>query len=631
MAGPGNVNILLVDDQPSKLMSYEVVLGSLGERLFKASSVREALDILLRHDIAVILADVCMPEIDGFELARMLREHPRYKSTAVIFISAVNLSDDDLARGYELGAVDYVPVPVIPAILRAKVRVFVDLHRKTHELEALNAELEKRVDARTLELQEVVGRLAESEERLRLASTAAGFGTYDYNIADDRMHCSQHLKRLLGTDIKGDISLATFLDLVHVEDRPAVERAMSGDGGFDVAHREVEFRTSSPGGVKWLLDRGGAIGAGGQADGDARRTAGTILDITARKELEERQQLLIAELDHRVKNVMANVSAMARLSGRRAQSVDCFVKTLDGRLKSMAGVHALLSRRDWDCADLHELADMVLSPFRSAVVSNVEMSGPELRLPPRFAQDLALVLHELATNAVKHGALSHPDGKVLLNWGTKDGMATIVWKERDGPAVAAPTHRGLGLSLIEGALVDAGCSVSCRFEPTGLVWSMDGPFMDRGAPRHVRDFARHDARRTTRPASPARKSKLRILVVEDEPLLAMQLQADLEQAGHTVLGPAMSLATGLAIARECKVDAAVLDVTLGRETSAEIASVLIARSIPVAFTTGYTDVDMIPETLRGVPRLEKPVGVADILDVLEGLAAPAAATATLPA
>jgi CheY-like chemotaxis protein len=118
------VNILLVDDQPGKLLTYEAILGGLGENLLKATSGREALEHLLRTEIAVILVDVCMPDLDGFQLAAMIREHPRYQKIAMIFISAIHLSELDRLRGYEMGAVDYVPVPVVPEVLQAKVRVF---------------------------------------------------------------------------------------------------------------------------------------------------------------------------------------------------------------------------------------------------------------------------------------------------------------------------------------------------------------------------------------------------------------------------------------------------------------------------------------------------------------------------
>src|ERR1700747_3507490 len=147
-------NILMVDDQPGKLMSYQVILKELGENLIQARSAREALDHLLRQDIAVVLMDVSMPEIDGFELADMMRQHPRFQKTAIIFISAIHMSDLDRIKGYQRGAVDYISVPVVPELLRAKVSLFAELHRKRLELEQLNQELEQRVSERTEELSE---------------------------------------------------------------------------------------------------------------------------------------------------------------------------------------------------------------------------------------------------------------------------------------------------------------------------------------------------------------------------------------------------------------------------------------------------------------------------------------------
>src|SRR6202140_3931404 len=152
MGNKEKVNILMVDDQPAKLLSYEVMLGALGENLIKANSAKEALELLLKTDVAVVLMDVSMPELDGFQLAAMIRQHPRFQRTAIIFVSAVHLTDLDQLRGYEQGAVDYISVPVIPELLRAKVRVFADLHRKTRMLETLNRDLEQPVLERTEEL-----------------------------------------------------------------------------------------------------------------------------------------------------------------------------------------------------------------------------------------------------------------------------------------------------------------------------------------------------------------------------------------------------------------------------------------------------------------------------------------------
>ena len=159
------VNILLVDDQPAKLLTYETILSGLGETLIRASSATEALECLLKQEIAVVLVDVCMPDLDGYELAGMIRQHPRFQQTSIIFVSAILMTDLDRIRGYECGAVDYVPVPVVPEILRAKVSVFADLYRKTRALERLNAELEQRVRERTAALEATTLSLQEADRR----------------------------------------------------------------------------------------------------------------------------------------------------------------------------------------------------------------------------------------------------------------------------------------------------------------------------------------------------------------------------------------------------------------------------------------------------------------------------------
>src|SRR5580658_4212882 len=162
----------MVDDQPAKLLSYEAILADLDANLIQARSGREGLELLLKHDVAVVLLDVSMPEISGFEMADMMRQHPRFQKTAILFISAVRMSDLDRIKGYQSGAVDYISVPVVPEVLRAKVSVFVELHRKSRELENLNRELESRVEQRTRQLQESENLLRERADLLELASEA---------------------------------------------------------------------------------------------------------------------------------------------------------------------------------------------------------------------------------------------------------------------------------------------------------------------------------------------------------------------------------------------------------------------------------------------------------------------------
>jgi PAS domain S-box-containing protein len=172
MAADERVNILMVDDEPAKLLSYKVILEELGENLIEASSAKQALSILLNTDVAVVLMDVSMPEMDGFELAAFIRQHPRFQKTAIIFISGVHLSDSDRIQGYRRGAVDYISVPVVPEVLRAKVGVFAELHRKTRQLEQLNRHLEQLVEARTGELRLSEGEFRKRAELLELATEA---------------------------------------------------------------------------------------------------------------------------------------------------------------------------------------------------------------------------------------------------------------------------------------------------------------------------------------------------------------------------------------------------------------------------------------------------------------------------
>jgi PAS domain S-box-containing protein len=615
MISTDRVNVLLVDDQPSKLLSYEVILGELGENLIKANSAREALEILLKKEIAVILMDVCMPELDGFELARMLREHPRYEKTAIIFISAIHLSDLDRVRGYETGAVDYVPVPVVPEILRAKVKIFAELWRKTRQLEQLNGELERRVKERTAELEASASQLRETAERLRLASEAAGFGTYDYQTASGQVYWSSYLRELAG--IQGDepLTLEQALAVIHPDHREMVRSHIDGYA-LGSGRREIEFKVVRPDGdSRWLLDRGQAV-PDGHASGV--HVMGTVLDITERKRNEERQRLLMAELDHRVKNILGNVSAIARLSSNRARSVDELVESLDGRIQAISRAHGLLRRGAWESANLAELAAEALSPFRSS--GNIELASEPVRIVPELAQSLALILHELATNAVKYGALSTPRGKVKLLWSRLSaGQLRLVWQEFGGPRTSPPTRKGFGLTILQTAAADLGAIANSDFRAEGFVYTLQGPFELVQPGATVLPFGGSTHKATL--ASAKSKSgngpePCRILVVEDEALVALQLQTDLEQHGCHVIGPARSLKHGLLLAAQERLDAAFVDISLGRDTSAAIADQLLAREIPFVFATGYSETAMLPEHLREIPRLSKPYGTKEICDAL---------------
>ena len=315
MSTDEKMNILMVDDQPAKLLSYEVMLGELGENLIKATSAKQALEVLLHTDIAVVLMDVSMPYLDGFELATMIRQHPRFQRTAIIFISAVHLTDLDRLKGYEHGVVDYISVPVIQELLRAKVRVFAELHRKTRQLEALNRDLEHRVLERTEELAakaelllqlnfELVGK---NQELDAIVSTAPdvifsrhGDGYYDY--------VSDRFREYTGAVDSGE--RINWLDYVHPDD---VERSQEGwiESVRAGRHYESEYRLRSRDSTyRWFRSRAVPIR---DPEGKITKWYGTCSDIHDSKLLERSIRDNATELE---KMVDRRTDELRRLSAR---------------------------------------------------------------------------------------------------------------------------------------------------------------------------------------------------------------------------------------------------------------------------------------------------------------------------
>jgi len=459
------LNILLVDDQPAKLSSYEVILRDIGENLIQASSGREALKHLLKTDIAVVLMDVCMPELDGFELAAMIRDHPRFRKTAIIFVSAIHLTDVDRLRGYEIGAVDYVPVPVVPEVLRAKVKIFAELYRKSQQLEQLNAELEQRVRDRTVELERSTRRLQESEDRRNLALAAGKMGSWDWDLAQGNCVWDEGQKRLFGFDpVSLKITLASVRNLVHRDDwkivRQAIRQARKDAGSY-----QVEFRICRPdGGIRWCL---GTAAASKDLFDRTSRISGVTMDITDRKEAEERLLLLAREVDHRAKNALAVMQAIVSLT--RADNIEQFVAAVEGRIQALARVHSLLSESRWYGANIVELIREELAPYCTTNFDRVRISGINLSLEPSTAQALALTLHELTTNAAKYGALSSPSGSLEVDWELKAATLVLRWTEFGGSAVEQNVPGGFGIRVIKTSVeIQLGGAVEFEWRPEGL-------------------------------------------------------------------------------------------------------------------------------------------------------------------
>ena len=471
------VNILLVDDQPAKLLAYEVMLQELHENLIVAASGREALEILLKQEIAVILIDVCMPELDGFELAAMIREHPRFQKTAIIFISAIQVSDLDRLRGYEMGAVDYVPVPIVPEVLRAKIKVFSELYRKTRQLERLNAELEDRVRARTVELERSTAQLFESEQRRSMAIAAGKMGSWDWDWVNGDWMWDEGQYRIFGVDPERfEVTSANIQKLLHPDDVDKLRKLIS-EFAKGVRTYEAEFRINQPDGEqRWCV---GTAAATMDLNGRVIRVSGVTVDITERKRAEERQNLLTREVDHRAKNALALAQSIVRLT--RADSVKEYAERVEGRINALARVHTILSLSSWQGAEIGKLISEEMTPYTSS--GQVQSFGPEVGLQPRVAQTLALALHELLTNSAKYGALSTLTGRLSITWQTVDDKLALTWQESGGPQVCEPTFRGFGtrglMASIESQL---GGEALFDWRPEGLVCRLLVPITQQAQP-----------------------------------------------------------------------------------------------------------------------------------------------------
>jgi PAS domain S-box-containing protein len=357
-------------------------------------------------------------------------------------------------------------------------------------------------------------------------------------------------------------------------------------------------------------------------------------DITERKRAEKLQALLMNELNHRVKNTLATIQALASQSLRRAKSHSDFVSSFTGRVQALARAHDLLTHTKLQGADVLDLVrEQVL--LGAADDNRISCSGPVLMLDSQLVVHLALVLHELATNARKHGALSVPGGRLSVQWEMRtNGGRTLLmeWKETGVPMVATPKERGFGSTLIEQTLSAHGGEVTMRYGADGLTGQIKMPLPLEAEPAIARSAAGGD--REGRVSFLPSQNTLqplygrRVIIIEDEPLVAMELESTLTAAGCDVIGMAGTLEKARLLISQARCDAALVDVNLAGHPVDELAAALTQKKIPFAFVTGYGR-EGIPRAFRDAVLLKKPFGQDQLIAVMELLIYQSAAVVEL--
>jgi PAS domain S-box-containing protein len=312
----------------------------------------------------------------------------------------------------------------------------------------------------------------DSQARLQLALDAAGLGVWEA-VTGGNMKGSPELNRILGfepgRDITADELRSRYMPGEYERLREIGQKALAAGDRF----LQIEFRIKWPDeSVHWILLRAEIQFA---ADGKTPVGAlGVAMDITDRKESEERQQLLMRELDHRVKNTLATVQAISHQTFRAIEDIPAATSTFNARLGALANAHSVLTNASWQSADLVDIVTAALQPFQDPERERFSAAGPSVYLSPQLALAIAMTLHELCTNAVKYGALTGASGKVDLTWRLAGSPPRLVmrWVERGGPTVAPPKRTGFGSRLIKGGLAHAG-DVQIDFPPDGVVCTID--------------------------------------------------------------------------------------------------------------------------------------------------------------
>ncbi|WP_408903037.1 PAS domain S-box protein [Methylobacterium radiotolerans] len=323
--------------------------------------------------------------------------------------------------------------------------------------------------------------LREAQDQLRLAIEATDIGVFDYDLTTGALVWDDRVRALFGLPPGAPVTYDTFVAGLHREDRAATDAAVqaaldpAGDGNFDVEYRTLGL---TDGVERWVAARGRRF----VEDGRATRFVGTVLDVTARKRAEERQRLLAGELQHRIKNTLALVQAIAGQTLRGAPDPEEARRAFEARLISLGRAHDILTAVDWTAAPVADVVEGALAPHRHADPLRLRWGGPDVLLTARVALSMVLVLHELCTNAAKYGALSNAGGSVDVCWQVEhraegEPLFRLTWAESGGPALSGPPGRkGFGSRLIERTFTaETGGEARLTYAPGGLVCALEAP------------------------------------------------------------------------------------------------------------------------------------------------------------
>lgn len=469
--------------------------------------------------------------------------------------------------------------------------VFAAYRRALDEVSARRAELE----ARFVELEALY---AEAPLGLGMLDADLRFVRINEALAEmNGFSTSQHIGR----------SVWDLMPALREEAEPVLRKVLeTGEALRDVPIHGVT--PAKPGQIREWCEQFYPIKFGGAVVG-----IGIVCEeVTEKRRAQDRERLLSREVDHRAKNLLAVVHSIVQLS--KADDVESYRQAISSRIQSLSRTHSLLAGSRWEGSSLTKLVSEELAPFLRS--SRIRISGDDVHLSPTTTQDVALILHELATNAVKYGALSVQSGELSVAWRHAESddcrLLKLDWKESGGPPVKPPERLGFGSALVEATLgAQMRGSAQFSWHAEGLQVELAFPLQEATAPRAA---ARAEAPNDDASSRPL--SGRRVLLIEDEPLIGLHAQNCLESAGCEVVGPIARLEPALVAAREAAFDFAIIDINLAGLMTFPVADLLVQRGTPFVFCSGYSSTDDVPDRFAHIPVLRKPLSETALVDAV---------------